>query len=217
MRVVHTCSRRGCGKRPTYGVRGSRKRELCAKHALPGMINVDVARCDRPQIFHLLATAPHEVLVDAQETKKRIGRSSPLPRSFCSSGAVRCRIFRCNYLCKWQSVYVDVGVSLTTGFSACRLSPDTLHELFIVIVAVTKIVAHLPSVGRSFVATVFSRAVRLFQKKSSVRPWWFGFASTRDQTTTGAFSPTCAFFLNEGEEGRAIGTVRCSLPSEGGR
>lgn len=44
MRVVHTCSRRGCRKRPTYGVRGSRKRELCAKHALPGMINVDVAR-----------------------------------------------------------------------------------------------------------------------------------------------------------------------------
>lgn len=44
MRFAHECYRRGCRKRPTYGVRGSRKRELCAKHAQPGMINVDVAR-----------------------------------------------------------------------------------------------------------------------------------------------------------------------------
>lgn len=35
----------GCPKRPTYGVDMSRKRESCAEHARPGMVNIDLTRC----------------------------------------------------------------------------------------------------------------------------------------------------------------------------
>ena len=34
----------GCGKRPTYGVDLSRRRESCAEHARPGLVNIDLTR-----------------------------------------------------------------------------------------------------------------------------------------------------------------------------
>eukprot|EP00903_Cladosiphon_okamuranus_P020368 g18688.t1 len=37
----------GCLKRPTYGIDLSRKRESCAEHARPGMVNIDLTRCAR--------------------------------------------------------------------------------------------------------------------------------------------------------------------------
>ncbi|CAM9422332.1 unnamed protein product, partial [Ectocarpus sp. 8 AP-2014] len=45
--VAHTCAHLGCSKRPTYGMKATRKREFCVIHAKTGMINVDVARCSR--------------------------------------------------------------------------------------------------------------------------------------------------------------------------
>lgn len=50
------CLHVGCPKRPTYGVDLSRKRESCAEHALPGMVNIDLTRCcalPPPQLFFI--------------------------------------------------------------------------------------------------------------------------------------------------------------------
>ncbi|CAB1109992.1 unnamed protein product [Ectocarpus sp. CCAP 1310/34] len=39
-----SCRYPGCPKRPTYGIEASRRRECCAVHALPGMVNIDLTR-----------------------------------------------------------------------------------------------------------------------------------------------------------------------------
>ncbi len=38
------CTHPGCSKRATYGVEASRKRESCAGHAKPYMVNIDHTR-----------------------------------------------------------------------------------------------------------------------------------------------------------------------------
>lgn len=42
------CGQPGCEKRPTYGLKGSKKREFCSQHAKKGMINVNNKRCIQP-------------------------------------------------------------------------------------------------------------------------------------------------------------------------
>lgn len=42
------CGQAGCEKRPTYGLKGSKKREFCSQHAKKGMINVNNKRCIQP-------------------------------------------------------------------------------------------------------------------------------------------------------------------------
>ncbi len=44
------CSHPNCSKRPSYGMAGSKKADMCAEHALDGMVNVlhKKSRCGHP-------------------------------------------------------------------------------------------------------------------------------------------------------------------------
>ena len=42
------CEHQGCKTRPAYGVEGTKKAELCAQHAKPGMVDVVSKRCGHP-------------------------------------------------------------------------------------------------------------------------------------------------------------------------
>ena len=46
--MPRSCDAAGCSKRPTHGTPGSKKSEMCAAHALEGMVDVTNKRCAHP-------------------------------------------------------------------------------------------------------------------------------------------------------------------------
>lgn len=50
--VAKRCGHPNCTKRPTYGVEGSKRAELCVGHAEEGMKDVANRRCGFPSWLH---------------------------------------------------------------------------------------------------------------------------------------------------------------------
>ena len=86
------CRTEGCGKRPSFGVAGTKTGEFCAQHALEGMVNVKrkkcrTASCGKVPLFGVAGTITEEYcaqharegMVNVKNRKCRIEGCGKLP------------------------------------------------------------------------------------------------------------------------------------------